>query len=353
MKPKKSRGKYNYDQLSPVEVYQLILAGKIKKFPKGTWEQPDSVEYAADIVRYWIEHILKWSDEDIKKGLSARLFIKHKLGGPLQRVFGESPYQAINAVYPGRFKEWDLPIVPQNYWDYENAIAAIKWLIEEKLQWNDEDIKKNLTSDVFKKNRLARPFGKLFHSRPFQVLEAVYPGRFKEWELSSVSLGFWTHENAAKAVKWLIEEKLQWSEEDIKQQFSQKVFINNGLHGLLQEFFKSSPFKALDSTYPGRFNEWELLKVPYNFWTKENTVKAIKWLIEEKLKWPDEEIKRKMSGKVFEKYGLDHPLRKLFKRDVFEALNAAYPGRFTRQDLLQLRKPKIAYRAFPEVSPKI
>jgi hypothetical protein len=427
MKPKKSRKKYIYDYLSSVEVYQLILAGKIKRFPAGTWNQPDSVEYAAEIVQYWIEHILEWSDEDIKKGLSAKLFNKHKLDGlltvfkdspfyaieaaypgrfkewELQKVplgfwtkengikavkwlieeklnwspeeiernlsketflqfglsgmlhycFGNSPFQAINTAYPGQFKEWDLSIAPQKYWSYENAIAAFKWLIEKKLQWNDEDIKKNLSMYVFTKNRLASPFHKFFNGSPFQALDAIYPGRFKEWELPVAPMRFWTNENPIKAVKWLIEEKLQWSDEDIKQQLSGKTFIDNGLHGLLHNAFNNSPFKALDSTYPGRFKEWELSRVPKNYWTKENAIKAIKWLIEEKLKWPDEEIKRKMSGLVFEKHGLSRLLAKFFNFDAFEALNAAYPGRFTRQDLLRLRKPKIAYRAFPEVSPKI
>lgn len=409
--PKKPYKKYDYDQLSPVEVFQLVLAGKIKKFPNRTWDQPDSVAYGAEIVRYWVEKVMQWSDEDIKMLLSARIFYRYKLGG-LISVFNGSPYQAINAAYPGRFKEWELKIAPFrfwtrengikavkwlieeklnwsdeeikknlshaifsenhlnamliccfggclyqainaaypgrfkerdlsrapiNYWNYENAVTAIKWLIEEKFQWNEEDIKKNFSGQILTQNRLGGPFQKFFNGRTFQALEAIYPGRFKEWELPIAPKGFWTEENAIKAVKWLIEEKLQWSDDDIKRQISVKTFRDNGLDGLINNCFKSSPFKAIDAAYPGRFKEWELPRVPKNFWTEDTAAKAIRWLIEEKLKWSDGEIKSKFSYVVLEKHGFGPLYGKLFNYNAFKALDNAYPGRFKRQDLLHVK----------------
>lgn len=66
--------KYNFAQMSPAEVYKLVLTGKIKTFPYGTWSQPDLIEYAVEIIRFFIEKVLNWSERDIKERLSKRLF---------------------------------------------------------------------------------------------------------------------------------------------------------------------------------------------------------------------------------------------------------------------------------------
>ena len=65
------------------------------------------------------------------------------------RVFNDSPFQALNAVYPNQFKEWELKFVPNKFWNKDTGIRATKWLIEEKLKWNEDDIKEKICIKVF------------------------------------------------------------------------------------------------------------------------------------------------------------------------------------------------------------
>ena len=53
-----------------------------------------------------------------------------------------------------------------------------------------------------------------------------------------------------EATKWLLEEKLKWSKDDIKTKIIQKVFIEHGLSGMLAICFDNSYKKAIKATYP-------------------------------------------------------------------------------------------------------
>jgi hypothetical protein len=90
-------------------------------------------------------------------------------------------------------------------------------------------------------------------------------------------------------VKWLIEERLKWSDEEIKSKLSQETFKENGLNGVLR-YFNSSPYQAMEAAYPGRFKKWEFTQM--GMWEGEEGLKlakeATRWLIEKKLKWSDD-----------------------------------------------------------------
>ena len=63
----------------------------------------------------------------------------------------------------------------------------------------------------------------------------------------------WTDEKVTEAVKWLIEEKLKWSEEDVINKMSASVFREYNLDGMLQKHCNHSPLKALQIAYPGKY----------------------------------------------------------------------------------------------------
>ena len=307
---KKSK-KYNYDDVTPTEIYELVRCGKIKRFPKYFWTCDDGEEYTPKITRYLIEQILKWNDEDIKNMLRKETFRENYLSGMLFYKYNDSPFKAIIAAFPEKnFHAWDFVNAPNYYWQGDkgrvNAINAVRWLIEEKLQWSDIDIVTKLNQQSFAENNLLGMLKKAFNCTLFNAIDAAYPGRFKKWQLGEhVQNDYWNREEGKKAVVWLIEDKLKWNDEDIKNHYCKEIFKDNQLYGMIQRCFSSSPFEAINSTYPNRFKEWELPNVPKNYWSSEiNCAKATKWLIEEKLKINVLTAKEILTYRNFEENGL-------------------------------------------------
>ena len=181
---------------------------------------------------------------------------------------------------------------PHGTWNcdekYENAKNVTKTLIEKVLKWSDTDIKEKLSANTFRKYSLTGMFIILFNASPYLAIDNAYPGKFKQWDLPSVSKKFWNMETAREATIWLIEEKLKWSDDDIKEKISSNIFEKNSLGGMLAILFNDNSYFAIENAYPGKFKPWELSGAPKYFWNMETAREATIWLIEEKLKWSDD-----------------------------------------------------------------
>ena len=82
------------------------------------------------------------------------------------------------------------------------------------------------------------------------------------------------------------------------------------------------PFQFLNSNigvYPNQFKVWELQYVPKNFWNQDTGIQTTKWLIEEKLRWSDDDIREKMNTKIFDKYRLDWMFELLYNNSSWKA----------------------------------
>ena len=113
------------------------------EFPKGMtgiWDGKIGRKRAHQAIRQMIND-LHINDEEIPKKINYRLFKEYNLGGMLQILYNSSPFQAINDVYPNKFKPWEFHI--KNYWKNESlktAREAVKWLVKEKLKTNAKKI---------------------------------------------------------------------------------------------------------------------------------------------------------------------------------------------------------------------
>ena len=230
-------------------------------------------------------------------------------------LFNDIPYRAIDNAYPGKFKPWEFKQVPNNFWNLKTASDATIWLIEEKLKWSDDDIKQKLSANTFIQNSLGGMLTILFNNSPYLAIENAYPGKFKPWELPSVPKKIWNVETAREATIWLIEEKLKWSDDDIKEKLSANTFKENSLCGMLAILFNDSPYRAIDNAYPGKFKPWEFKRIPNNFWNLKTAREATIWLIEEKLKWSYEDVKEKLTLNTFKENSLKSMLNYLFNID--------------------------------------
>ena len=320
------------DDIDIIEMYKELLKGTRKKFVNGTWQRPDAISNAIKVTKYLIEEKLKLTDEELKEQLSVNLFRDNSLCGMLRSCFDDSPYKVINTVYPNKFKEWEFKSVPMNFWIKEKGTEATKWLIEEKLKLTDEEIKEQLSTNLFKDNRLDSMLDTCFNSSPYQAINETYPNKFKEWEFKQVPNNFWTKEKGIEVTKWLIEEKLKLTDEEIKEQLSQNLFKDNALYNMLGTCFNGSPYQAINTIYPNKFKEWEFKSVPMYFWSKEKGVEATKWLIEEKLKLTDNQLKEQLSQKLFRNNNLGGMLYHCFNSSPYQAINATYPNKFKPDD---------------------
>lgn len=236
--------------MSEIELYMQRLEGKIACLPRGYWTSIT----IRQVIKYLLEDYLKYDREQITKNFSVAFLKKYKLEG-IMKKFNGSPYNILNHVYPNEFKPWELSNAPVNTWDEETAIEAFKWLIEDKLKWTREDVVENYCKKTLIDNGL-KSILYLYSDSPYNVLNAVYSGEYKPWELSNAPWNTWNDENAAAATKWLFEEKLKWNEEEIKLYATRKCFISNGLAGLMKCY--TSVYELLQLAYPGKFKEEEL-----------------------------------------------------------------------------------------------
>jgi len=248
-------GKICTIDLSAVEVYKLVIEGKLKKFPQCFWVKPEALKESAEITVYFIEKILRWSEEDVKEKLTWKTFATNKLKGMLEYVFDGSPFGAMENAYPGKYKPWEFSYVPINYWNLDTAREATIWLFKEKLHWGEEEIKAKVTQRIFENNGLGGMMGVVFGDRLYAAIDNAYPGRFEPWEFRQVPNNYWDMDTARKATKWLFEEKMKWKKQEIRAKATKKLFMENGLGGMLYILFNYSYKKAIENAYPELFED--------------------------------------------------------------------------------------------------
>lgn len=233
-----------------VEIYKLILQNKLSRFPKYFWDKPESLEEAAKITQFLFETILGWTEDDIKEKASAIIFRENSLAGMLYSVFDGSPYKAIENSYPGKYKPWEFQCVPKNYWNKDTGREATKWLFEEKLKWAEKDIKEKALVETFECNGILGMLQRVFDNCPYKAIENAYPGTYKPWELQYAPKNYWNEDTGREAIKWLFEEKLKWTEEEIREKASKRIFKENGLGGMIHTLFNGNIYNAIKSVYP-------------------------------------------------------------------------------------------------------
>ncbi len=203
--------KYTNDELmrmDAVEVYKLVLARRVYRFPSGFWQEQDGMENARECVRYLLEDILGYKDdESIKKNFSGNMLESNCLGGMLSVLFNHSPFEALDNAYKDRFKPWQLSQCPIKYWkEKENRDYALKYLFEEIINIEDDDFCDKYDANLFINNDLFGLLKNYFDGSPYKVVEYYFEGKIKPWHLKQGPKNFYkSKENRVSAVKWLIE----------------------------------------------------------------------------------------------------------------------------------------------------
>ena len=245
--------KVNLTNSDDVEMYELLLQGRIANFPLGFWADR-SAEGAKDVaiklLKYLIDERLKFSIEDVKRELSKTFLTKYKLH-TASKLFGRSAIRYIICTYPDvGYKPWQFmhDKVPRRYWTQEeDRVDALKYLFEVEMQWNIEDVKEKLSWDVLERYGL----GTLHRYYPslFKVFKAVYQIDVGPWEIinGEVPDGTWEiTSNRICAVKWLI-----LRTKVLNEQIDRKSFAKHGLSTLLGKYYGDNVTRAIREALDG------------------------------------------------------------------------------------------------------
>lgn len=313
------------------EIYQEILDGKRRRFPNRTWHDDERGELIQKLTRYLIEEVLEWNDEQIKENWGIQLIRKMKLAGGCNIHFNDSPYKMLNHAYPNRFKEYEFKNTPNNFWTKEKALKVLHDWIDNKEKLTREQLLDVYGVTWLKERYLDTPLQKYWNSSPYKMLDDAYPNQFNEQELKNAPCNFW--EDATKSLKIFKEtiQKQNMSMDDIKEQYSLKWILENGLHTPLKKFWNSSPYKMLNAAYPNHFHEWELKDAPNGTWTnKENAKKIIKNEIDKSDLSVSQLLDRGVEKWMKEKKLLT-PYYKHWNASALRMLKEIYPEEFRKQ----------------------
>lgn len=148
---------------------------------------------------------------------------------------------------------------PRGFWiddddyNYADAAAITKYLVEDVLKWNDDEVRENMCCEVFFRARLKGMLWTLFNDSFYAAIENAYPGKFKQWEFAHTPRNFWNEETAIEATIWLFKVKLGMSDEEIVNSISRKIFVENRLDTMMHVIYGNNATQAVKSAFKHLF----------------------------------------------------------------------------------------------------
>lgn len=244
----------DYATLTPVQVYDHVVAGTILTFPNG-FVCPENMK---PIIREVILNRNKLTRKEIRIKLNASYLREYNLGGAI-KSFHTNIYELITYCFPEmKIKPWELNKVQDSFWkEKENRKEFMDWIVQkEKIDvYSIQDLKR-INVKLVEKYGGSKPH--VYGGGLYKLILLVAKVEVKEWQV--IKMREWTDEKIREAVKWLIEEKLMWSEEEVINKLSANVFRKYNLDGMLQKNCNHSPLKALQIAYPGKYTSLKNVK---------------------------------------------------------------------------------------------
>ena len=145
---------------------------EFQQVPHKYWYGQEGRNRAIKAVKHVIENELNLSLEEIPSYVNHHFFKNHDLNGAF-KIFDHSPFQVIEAVYPGLFKPWQFANVPLNCWkDDEFIQETMEDLIFQQLRFSSyEEALLKVRKQHFFDYQLTGLFQMAFGSRLQKVLE--------------------------------------------------------------------------------------------------------------------------------------------------------------------------------------
>lgn len=212
-------------------------------------------------------------------------------------------------------------------WSLQSARSITQYLFEDILKLTEKEIPEAASVKLLTTSRLYGLLIRVFDASVFKLLDNAYPGKYNEWDLSTVPRSYWSNEeHVKKAVKWVVSEKLDNSRDRVVGEFSSDLLLANRLSSLPSLY---SLYDLLELAYPGEYKEWEI-NVRNGYWTDDTIKKAIKWIVEEKLGNSRERVLREFNCALLCKLGLTTLGH---RHTLYELLEITYPGEYKNYEM--------------------
>lgn len=222
-----------------IEVYKKVLSGELKRFPPYFWQEISEQEIR-NILHYFFEEILQYTDVELKKNLRSELFYKYKLRNLLNKTFNANPFSALNFTYPDKYKAWEFTQVPNGFWTEETVKEALHWLMQ-RLNWDEDKLVKKLSVKVLSDNCLGGLLNSYFEGNVYNAINFMYPSKYKVWEIKKVSKSYWTEETKKEALLWF-----KSAIGDDESKICKKTLRDYGLSNILVRDYKNNVKKLIE-----------------------------------------------------------------------------------------------------------
>lgn len=296
---------------NPIILFKLKYIGIINEFPPLYFAQ-DAEKKIISIIKYVQEEFLNQSIEEFTKSNSIALLYDLKLIS-IARYLNYSWNKLIHLVYPKHYNPWQLGKVDHGYWDNQkNRISAVKWIIQEYLNTNPENIwrlikAKSYNRALYGKLGLSYLYNEHYNSL-FKSLHEAYP-ELPYWQLGIFPENYWQNDahkiKAKDAFKWmLIQERIDFEKipEALRNKsLNRKTFNKYGLSTMFDYCFRRNFYDLVEFTFSNKFKPWEIGNVKKTFWSDaDNQHEAIHWFLNEQ-DTNKKEIFKKIESKNFSK----------------------------------------------------
>jgi len=194
------------------EAYPTLLPWeRCRRVQTTLWKGKTGRVLAAEAIRWALKRAGLAQDDlrvqsaahEIKASLR-----KWHLIGAFTIGFGGDAVSALEAVFPGCYRPWEITHMPRDAWsDPALRAEAVRWLLA-KLGISPAEIPRSvaqgrLTPDTFKDaglDGLLRVTGSVW-----RAISDVFPGRFARWELGAVPRSYWrSRVHVQEAVRWAL-----------------------------------------------------------------------------------------------------------------------------------------------------
>ncbi|MGG3738372.1 hypothetical protein [Aeribacillus pallidus] len=216
-------------------------------------------------------------------------------------------------------------VLPSGTWEKdENVIILVRYALEVNLGLKKEQIPK-INRAIIKEQKLWGALNR-FKSIP-KLIQFVYPGRYNEFDFSRVPINYWSDtQNIRDRLEWYLRREGVRIEE-IPQKVNYDLLIKWGISNPLKRY-GDSPFRLIDTLYPGVFKETDFKKIPHRYANNSNFLREqfLDMLTKENISLED--ASKKVTQQMLIKYRFSGVLKK-HQGSPSKLMSYLFPGLFS------------------------